>query len=196
MVRMTKRSATILVVVVAAAASLAEADKKAPNLSGWKVDPMCTLMETGGNPSLFVKTILEGTETVTECPDDSEGTCRVGRVTKVKTFVLLHCTTSHDSPPQFECKQETLNLGNVERRVVDEMTMYFGRPTVKEFDRATGTLRIGPVYAALDLAVTGMKPSKDGKWAFGGSADLVGVGGIMVKSKIQLRGKCQPPPKD
>lgn len=196
MVRMTKRSLMMVGLALAGGAAVAEADGKTSKDQTWKVDPMCSLFETGKKPALMIKTIIEGNETVSECPENSGDSCKVGKVHKVKAFLIIHCTTSYESPPEFECKMEYLDLTRMESRVVDEMTMYFGKPTVKEYDRANGTVRVGPVYAGLDLTVTGMKPTKDGEWAFGGSPDVVGMGGAIVKSKIQLHGKCQVPPKD
>lgn len=170
----------------------AAADSKT---SGWKVDNFCSLGEVAGNPNVIVRTLLEGTEEVTACPDGSEDSCKVGRISKVKIFVLVHCTGSNDSPPQFDCTMEALNLLHMEHREVGDLTMFFTHPDVKEYDPESGTLRVGAIYAGIDLAVTGMKPSGDGKWAFGGKPDLLGVGGLMVKSKIQLHGKCQGPPQ-
>lgn len=70
------------------------------------------------------------------------------------------------------------------------------KTSVKAFDIEAGETRIGPLYGGVDLVVSGMKPSTDRRYAFGGSPDVLGMGGALVKSRIEMRGACQAPPKD
>lgn len=60
------------------------------------------------------------------------------------------------------------------------------------FDLAAGETIIGPVYNGVDLTVTGMKMSDDPalkEFAFGGAANIVGIGGEIWKSKIEMHGE-------
>lgn len=156
----------------------------------WELKPTCTMSSHGtgrGNGSIMVNLLFKGGDTVVSCPERADD-CTPGEFSDSSFHLFVACQPSGDGDGRINCEGHLLRLKDIEQRKLSMFTVSVLKPQVKSASLADGEFTIGPIYGGVDLVVTGMTTSKD--FAYGGNANIVGMGGMIIKSKIEYAADC------
>jgi hypothetical protein len=168
--------------------------ERKPSTKDWKVATLCTLTSYGaaGGESINVTALLKGRDTVTSCGGFKADSCKVGQVSEYRRYLMLRCEANRQYRQDWQCSGVMLDVDDMEERQIGMLSLQTIEPApkVKSFNPRGGEAVIGPIYGGVDLTMSGMTTDEEGEFTFGGRLDIVGIGGAMMKSKIELSGTC------